>query len=97
MPRIYTIGHSTRGIDEFIALLRRTAIELLIDVRRFPGSKRYPHFSKEHLSVSLGRAGIDYEDGEIFGGRRNASPSSPNLHVDGLVIYPGAGAQMDLL
>lgn len=75
---IYTIGHSTRSIDEFIALLEENAIDLLIDVRRFPGSKRYPHFGKEQLPQHLHRAGIDYEHAEVFGGRRRPAETSAN-------------------
>lgn len=75
---IYTIGHSTRTIEEFIALLKENAIDLLIDVRRFPGSKRYPHFGKEQLPQHLYAAGIDYQHEEVFGGRRPPSRESPN-------------------
>ena len=59
--RIGTIGHSTWGIDEFISLLKENQIKLLVDVRAFPGSKRYPHFNKDALSESLNAHGIRYE------------------------------------
>ena len=54
--RIWTIGHSTRTIDEFISLLKENEIKLLADVRAWPGSKRYPQFNKEALAESLKRA-----------------------------------------
>src|SRR4029077_20352029 len=59
--RIWTIGHSTRTIDEFISLLKENEINLLVDVRAWPGSKRYPQFNKEALAESLNADGIRYE------------------------------------
>ena len=76
--RIWTIGHSTRGIDEFIALLQENQIKLLIDVRAFPGSKRYPQFNKEALAKSLNGQGIRYEHFPELGGKRKAKPDSRN-------------------
>lgn len=75
---IWTIGHSTHTIDEFIALLREHEIEQIADVRRFPGSRRYPQFNPEELAVSLGTAGIDYVPCPALGGRRKALPDSPH-------------------
>ena len=70
---VFTIGHSTRSLDEFLALLRENGIELLADIRRYPGSRRYPHFSSE----SLARA-FPYVHMPELGGRRKPSPDSPN-------------------
>ena len=56
---VWTIGHSTRSLEDFIELLTANAIKTLADVRRFPGSRKYPHFGQEPLRDSLGRAGID--------------------------------------
>lgn len=70
MNTTYTIGHSTREIEEFISLLRENNIELLIDVRRFPGSQRHPQFNKGNLEQSLHDANINYRHMEILGGRR---------------------------
>ena len=77
---IYTIGHSTRTIEQFIALLRENGIELLVDVRRFPGSRRHPHFGSEALAASLASAGIGYAHAEPLGGRRGGDvhAASPN-------------------
>lgn len=75
---IFTIGHSTREAAEFIALLRAHGVDRLVDVRRFPGSRRYPHFGAEPLAASLGEAGIDYQQLPELGGRRAAAPDSPN-------------------
>jgi uncharacterized protein (DUF488 family) len=76
--RIWTIGHSTRTIEEFISLLKGNDIKLLVDVRSLPGSKRYPQFNKEALSDSLNKAGIRYERFPELGGRRKAKPESKN-------------------
>ena len=59
--QIWTIGHSTRKIDNFISLLNANDIKLVADVRMFPGSKRYPQFGREALAESLGKIGIKYE------------------------------------
>jgi len=76
--KIWTIGHSTRTIDEFISLLQANQIRLLVDVRSLPGSKRYPQFNKEALADSLGKTGIRYEHFPELGGRRKAKPESTN-------------------
>ena len=78
---VFTIGHSTREIGEFVELLRGNGIELLVDVRRFPGSRRHPHFGREPLAASLAEAGIAYRHEEALGGRRASDPAagpSPN-------------------
>ncbi|HWB58284.1 MAG TPA: DUF488 domain-containing protein [Chthoniobacteraceae bacterium] len=75
---IWTIGHSTRGIEEFIGLLKAHRIETLADVRHFPGSKRYPHFGKEALAGALRGAGIDYQHFPELGGRRKVLADSHN-------------------
>jgi len=75
---IWTIGHSTRSLDEFIAILKSFDIELLVDIRSFPGSNRYPHFNKEALEVSLPEHGIKYLHIRELGGRRKPKPDSNN-------------------
>ncbi|HWX15963.1 MAG TPA: DUF488 domain-containing protein [Chthoniobacterales bacterium] len=76
--RFWTIGHSTRAIEDFIAALEANAIKLLIDVRSLPGSKRYPQFNKEALGDSLGKAGIRYEHFPELGGLRKPKKDSRN-------------------
>ena len=78
MMQIWTIGHSTRAIDEFISLLKENQIKLLADVRAFPGSKRYPQFNKEALAKSLNAHGIRYEHFPELGGKRKSKPDSRN-------------------
>lgn len=75
---IYTIGHSTRGIDELIAMLRSFHIRMLADIRRFPGSRKYPQFNKAYLSDALQKAGINYLHIEALGGRRKMQKDSKN-------------------
>lgn len=82
--QIYTIGHSTRTLAELIGLLRENGIKRLADIRRFPGSRRYPHFSKESLSKSLPEAGIQYVHMVELGGRRDPLPDSPNTGLRNL-------------
>src|SRR5881409_2334406 len=76
--RIWTIGHSTRNIDDFISLLEENGIKLLADVRSWPGSKRYPQFNREALAESLNARGIRYEHFSQRGGRRKPKPDSRN-------------------
>ena len=76
--RIWTIGHSTRAIDEFISLLEENEVKLLADVRAWPGSKRYPQFNKEALAKSLTAHGIRYEHFPELGGKRKSKPDSRN-------------------
>lgn len=78
MPRIHTIGHSTRTLDEFVQLLQENGIERLADIRRYPGSRRLPHFSSENLARELPAGGIAYVHVEALGGRRKTIAGSPN-------------------
>jgi uncharacterized protein (DUF488 family) len=75
----WTVGHSTRPIEEFIQALNSFDIKVLVDVRSFPGSRRYPHFNREQLSASLPAAGIEYQHLPELGGRRRALPDSNNM------------------
>jgi uncharacterized protein (DUF488 family) len=75
---IHTIGHSTRTIEAFTALLREHRIELLVDVRRWPASRRYPHFHRQSLAASLSPAGMGYLWRGDLGGFRKPSAESPN-------------------
>lgn len=75
---IWTIGHSTRTLEEFIGLLNSFDIVQLIDVRRFPGSRKFPQFNKDNLEQSLPEKGIEYTHIEALGGRRKADPDSKN-------------------
>ena len=81
MRRIYTIGHSSRSMDEFLRLLLKHEIESLADVRRFPSSK-HPHFNQEVLKEVLERHGIAYFWFEALGGyRKRILDRSPNVAI----------------
>jgi uncharacterized protein (DUF488 family) len=75
---IWTIGHSTRSLQELLALLHSFKIEILVDIRNYPGSRRYPHFNKEALEISLPANGIQYIHLKELGGRRKPLANSIN-------------------
>lgn len=75
-PELYTIGHSTHPLDGFLKLLTRHGIEALADVRRFPGSRTYPHFNRDGLASALAAAGVEYRWCAALGGRRKKAGSS---------------------
>lgn len=77
---ILTIGHSTHELDRFLALLTQHEIETLVDIRRFPGSRKHPHFNQDKLASALQKAGVEYHWLEALGGRRQEKlDESPNL------------------
>jgi uncharacterized protein (DUF488 family) len=76
--RLFTIGHSTRSLEEFLALLGREGVTHLVDVRAFPASRRYPHFNGPDLATSLAAAGISYAHAPELGGRRKPNKESHN-------------------
>ena len=79
MPEtVWTIGHSTRTLDELLALLSVHAIEAVADVRRYPGSRRWPHFAMKPLEAALEDHGLLYMWFPELGGRRTPRPDSPN-------------------
>lgn len=78
MNVIHTIGHSTRTIEAFTTLLKAHKIELLIDVRRWPMSRRHPHFNREALASTLKAQRLEYLWRQDLGGFRKAAPDSPN-------------------
>lgn len=78
---VFTVGHGTRSVAELIEILREAGVEILADVRRFPGSRRNPQFAREALAASLADSGIQYRwEGESLGGRRS-SGASPTRHA----------------
>jgi uncharacterized protein (DUF488 family) len=79
MATLYTIGHSTRSIEELIRVLRMHGIQTLVDIRAFPASRRLPHFNREALEQSLPTAGIRYVWMNGLGGyRKKSREDSPN-------------------
>jgi uncharacterized protein (DUF488 family) len=72
--RVWTIGHGTRTDEELIRLLLRAGVRTLVDVRRYPGSRRNPQFNRGALEETLGAAGIEYRHAEALGGRLSGEP-----------------------
>ena len=80
MAVLYTIGHSTRSLEELVGALKAHQIEVLVDIRAFPMSRRLPHFNRDSLEQSLPAAGIRYQSMTALGGyRRKILEESPNI------------------
>ena len=80
MATLYTIGHSTRTLDELIEVLQAHSIQTLVDIRSFPMSRRLPYFNRESLEKLLPTAGIKYVWMKALGGyRKKIRDDSPNL------------------
>jgi len=78
-PTIWTIGHSTRSLPELVAALVPYDIDVVADVRRYPGSRRLPQFAEPALREELPRHGLGYVGVPALGGRRRPVPDSPNV------------------
>jgi uncharacterized protein (DUF488 family) len=78
MMKIWTVGHSTRSGEEFVQILLAHGVEVLVDVRTYPGSRRYPHFNGDVLAVSLKAQNIEYKHQANLGGRRKPRADSHN-------------------
>lgn len=78
MPKVYTIGHSTRTLEELVEALHSHGVRAVADVRRFPGSRRLPWFAAENLAVALPTMELEYLPFPDLGGRRRTSADSPN-------------------
>jgi len=76
---VFTVGHSTLALDDFLQLLRAHGIAGIADVRRYPASRRHPHFAREPLAGALAGAGIAYAWLPGLGGRRRGRPDSPHV------------------
>lgn len=76
--KLWTIGHSTRSAEEFLAMLATNGIQVVADVRRFPGSRKFPHFNVEPLQNLLSDAGVAYYPLPELGGRRKPMQDSPS-------------------
>jgi uncharacterized protein (DUF488 family) len=88
--RIATIGHGARTLENFLATLATGEVAQVVDVRRFPGSRRHPHFGQERLAAELAQAGVAYQWLPALGGRRarGAGPSpNPAWQVEAFRNY----------
>jgi len=79
MPKVWSVGHGTRPLEEFLAVLNEARIAVLVDVRSAPGSRRHPQFGQSALASSLAATGIEYVHLRGLGGRRDAVPGSPHF------------------
>lgn len=96
---LWTIGHSTRAWDDFVAMLDEAGIRVLADVRRFAGSRRNPQFSRDVMPQALAEAGIEYLPLPGMGGRRKPEADSPNTawRVDAFRAYADYLASPDYI
>ncbi len=78
VPRVWTVGHSTHSLDQFLGLLAAHDIEVVADVRRYPGSRRWPHFARGALAQGLAARGVGYDWFPELGGRRAPRADSAN-------------------
>jgi uncharacterized protein (DUF488 family) len=80
---VLTIGHSNHPLERFLALLARQGVEALVDIRRFPGSRKHPHFHRDNLAAALPKSGVEYHWLEALGGRRHKQrEESSNLGLE---------------
>ena len=92
--RVFTIGHGTRPADEFVEMLRRAAVATLIDVRRFPSSRRHPQFNAAALAATVEREGIAYVHAEELGGRRSGEPGADRFSCIRVAAFRSYAARM---
>jgi uncharacterized protein (DUF488 family) len=78
--RVRTIGHGTRSAEELVRTLVEAQVAMLVDVRRFPSSRRNPQFTSSALAATLGEAGVTYTHEPELGGRRSAVPGEDRFH-----------------
>jgi uncharacterized protein (DUF488 family) len=91
---VYTIGHGTRSAEELVATLAGAGIRTLVDVRRFPGSRRHPHFNQGPLEESLGAAGIEYRHAVELGGRLSGEPGEERFPCIRVAAFRSYAARM---
>ena len=92
--RVFTIGHGARPIEDLLATLVEAGVETLIDVRRFPGSRRNPQFNEGPLADSLAGAGIAYRHSEELGGRRSNEPGEERFSCLRVAAFRSYAARM---
>ncbi len=93
---VRTVGHGTRPIEELVALLRAADVGTLVDVRRFPGSRRHPQFDRVALAASLEEAGIAYRHAPELGGRRANEPGEERFACIRVAAFRSYAARMTM-
>jgi len=91
---VRTIGHGTRALDELIATLQTAGVGTLVDVRRFPGSRRHPQFNQETLAQALEQAGVAYRHAVELGGRRSGEPGEERFSCLRVPAFRSYAARM---
>jgi uncharacterized protein (DUF488 family) len=91
---IFTIGHGIRPAEELVACLREAGVQTLVDVRRFPGSRRNPQFGQAALAKTLHEAGIAYRHAEELGGRRTGEPGEERFSCIRVGAFRSYAARM---
>jgi uncharacterized protein (DUF488 family) len=92
--RVHTIGHGTRAAEDLVASLRGAGVETLVDVRRFPSSRRNPQFNATALEPALETAGIAYRHAIELGGRRSDEPGEERFACIGVAAFRSYAARM---
>ncbi len=92
--KVYTIGHGARTAEELVETLRGSGVDTVVDVRRFPGSRRHPQFGREALETTLGDAGIGYLHVEELGGRRSGEPGEDRFGCIRVAAFRSYAARM---
>ncbi len=90
----FTIGHGTRPLDELVACLREAGVQTLVDVRRFPGSRRNPQFNRPTLEGAVVAAGITYRHEVELGGRRSGEPGEERFGCIRVPAFRSYAARM---
>jgi uncharacterized protein (DUF488 family) len=94
MHGVFTIGHGVRPLEELVELLREVGVETLVDVRRFPGSRRNPQFNQGPLRDALEAAGIAYRHAVELGGRRSGEPGEERFPCIRVAAFRSYAARM---
>ena len=92
--RVFTIGHGRRPIEELLEVLRAAGVGTLVDVRRFPGSRRNPQFNQAPLAAALETVGIEYRHAVELGGRRSNEPGSERFACVRVEAFRSYAARM---
>jgi uncharacterized protein (DUF488 family) len=92
--RVFTVGHGTRPIDELLEVLEEAKARTLVDVRRFPGSRRHPQFNQAPLAAAVEAAGLGYRHAVELGGRRSGEPGEERFSCIEVVAFRSYAARM---
>jgi uncharacterized protein (DUF488 family) len=92
--QVFTMGHGTRPAGELVECLRAAGVRTLVDVRRFPGSRRNPQFGQAALAATLDEAGIAYRHAEELGGRRSGEPGEERFSCIRVGAFRSYAARM---